>query len=178
MKEKQTRRITVKIFKNIQLYNFIFVLTGEPLTRSLAGELLLCISPHTQLLNTYGVTETTVDCTYRHVLLDDITSLQSTPYIPIGLPLPNYICHVIIEKEEDGSIGELYIGGPGVFQGYLNRGSDPKDSRLFEINNEMYYQTGDLFKILNGELIYKGRRDFQVKIRGLYHLYFDILMQY
>jgi non-ribosomal peptide synthetase component F len=128
---------------------------------------LSCIAPHTQLFNSYGVTETTVDCTYRRVLPDDVTSLQSTLYVPIGLPLPNYVCHVITE-EEDGSIGELYIGGPGVFRGYLNRNSDSKESRLVEINNEVFYQTGDLFKIFHGELIYKGRRDFQVKIRGLY----------
>jgi non-ribosomal peptide synthetase component F len=76
------------------------------------------------------------------------------------------------------SLYELYIGGPGVFKGYLNRGSNPIDSHLVEINGEMYYQTGDIIKVLNGELIYKGRRDFQVKIRGLYYFYIDILIQY
>jgi non-ribosomal peptide synthetase component F len=121
------------------------------------------------LLNTYGVTETTVDCTYRHVLDADTLPSASTAFVPIGLPLPNYVCHVMIEEnEEQDGIGELYIGGLGVFRGYLNYGTNPADSRLVEINGNMCYRTGDLVKIVNGELAYVGRRDFQVKIRGMH----------
>ena len=137
--------------------------------RTLAGELLECLGSHTQLLNTYGVTETTLDCTYRRVCDADVLSSASTVFIPIGLPLPNYVCHIMVEEDErrDG-IGELYIGGPGVFRGYLNYSTNPADSRLVEIDNKMCYRTGDLVKIVNGELAYVGRRDFQVKIRGMY----------
>jgi non-ribosomal peptide synthetase component F len=136
---------------------------GEPLSWTLAGELLECLSPNTHLLNTYGVTETTVDCTYRQVFEHDSVPSSLSTFIPVGVPLPNYVCHII--EEEDG-VGELFIGGPGVFQGYLNRGSNPGDSRLVKINEDMCYRTGDLVKIVNGELVYVGRRDFQVKIRG------------
>ena len=123
-----------------------------------------CLSTNTHLLNTYGVTETTVDCTYRRVLERDTLPSLSSAFVPIGLPLPNYVCHVIFEEEDE--IGELYIGGSGVFQGYLNYGLNPSDSRLMEINGKMCYRTGDLVKIVNGELAYVGRRDFQVKILG------------
>lgn len=86
-------------------------------------------------------------------------------FVPVGVPLPNYVCHIIEEEDNEG-VGELFIGGPGVFQGYLNRGTDPADSRLAKINEEMCYRTGDLVQVVNGELAYLGRRDFQVKIRG------------
>ncbi|CAF3932081.1 unnamed protein product [Rotaria sordida] len=83
----------------------------------------MCLSWNTHLLNTYGTTETTVDCTYRHVSLADVVSSQTSPFIPLGSPLPNYICHIMIDKDgDDETIGELYIGGPGVFSGYLNHG--------------------------------------------------------
>ncbi|CAF4509781.1 unnamed protein product, partial [Rotaria sp. Silwood2] len=141
----------------------------EPLPRTLAGKLLGCLEEHTQLLNTYGVTETTLDCTYRRVFDADVLPSASTAFIPIGLPLPNYVCHIMINEDEpqDG-VGELYIGGPCVFRGYLNHGTNSVDSRLVEIDKKMCYRTGDLVKIINGELAYTGRRDFQVKIRGMY----------
>jgi surfactin family lipopeptide synthetase A/bacitracin synthase 2 len=142
------------------------------LPRILAGELLACLAAHTQLLNTYGVTETTVDCTYRRVFDADALPSVSTAFVPIGWPLPNYICHIMAEEgEQQDGIGELYIGGPGIFRGYLNHGTNPADSRLIEIEGKMCYRTGDLVKIVNGELVYVGRRDFQVKIRGMYIRY-------
>ena len=138
---------------------------GEPLSWTLAGDLLECLSSNTHLLNTYGVTETTVDCTYRRVYKQDSILSSLSTFVPVGVPLPNYVCHIIEEDENEGT-GELFIGGPGVFQGYLNRGTDPADSRLLKINEEMCYRTGDLVKVVNGELAYLNRRDFQVKIRG------------
>ncbi len=138
-------------------------LIGEPLSWTLADELLAYLSTNTHLMNTYGVTETTVDCTYRRVFEHDSVISSLSTYVPVGVPLPNYVCHII--EEEDG-VGELLIGGPGVFQGYLNRGPNPGDSRLEMINEDICYRTGDLVKIVNGELACIGRRDFQVKIRG------------
>jgi bacitracin synthase 2 len=123
-------------------------------------------------LNTYGVTETTIDCTYRRVVDADTVPSVSTAFVPIGLPLPNYVCHVMVEEaDQQDSISELYIGGPGVFRGYLNHGTNPADSRLVEIEGNMCYRTGDLVKIINGELAYVGRRDLQVKVRGMYTRY-------
>ncbi len=107
-----------------------------------------------------------MDCTYRQVSLADVVSSQTSSFIPLGSPLPNYICHVMIEEGQDDVIGELFIGGPGVFRGYLNCDTSLANNCLFEINGEMFYQTGDLVKIVDGELVYKGRRDFQVKLRG------------
>ncbi|CAF1264833.1 unnamed protein product [Rotaria sordida] len=144
----------------------IVISTGEPLSWTLASELLECLSPNTHLLNTYGVTETTVDCTYRRVFEHDSVLSSLSTFVPVGVPLPNYVCHIIEEEGEEDGVGELFIGGPGVFQGYLNQGPNPDDSRLAKINEDICYRTGDLVKVVNGELAYVGRRDFQVKIRG------------
>ena len=141
---------------------------GEPLSWTLADELLACLSPNTHLFNTYGVTETTVDCTYRRVFEHDSVTSSLSTFVPVGVPLPNYVCYITEEEGEADGVGELLIGGPGVFQGYLNRGPNLGDSRLATINEDICYRTGDLVKIVNGELAYVGRRDFQVKIRGKY----------
>lgn len=145
----------------------LLFIIGEPFSWTLAGELLEHLSPDTQFLNSYGVTEATVDCTYRRVLPHDNVLSSVSTFVPIGLPIPNYVFHIVEEhgKEENG-IGVLFIGGPAVFQGYLNRGPSLSDSSLVKINEDICYCTGDLVKTINGELAYVGRRDFQVKIRG------------
>jgi long-subunit acyl-CoA synthetase (AMP-forming) len=117
-----------------------------------------------QLWNLYGPAETTIDCTFHYV---DITTI--TENISIGVPLSNYRCivrdefsqNVIIDQE-----GELYVGGVGVFAGYLGR-DDLTEKALIEIDGEIYYRTGDLVRMdNNGHLHYQGRKDHQIKLHG------------
>ncbi|UJR24336.1 hypothetical protein I4U23_027303, partial [Adineta vaga] len=62
--------------------------------------------------------------------------------------------------------GELYIGGVGVFAGYLGR-DDLTSKALIDVNGELFYRTGDLVRMdANGMLHYIGRKDHQVKLRG------------
>ena len=114
--------------------------------------------------NLYGPAETTIDATYH--LIDIHAELDS---VPIGLPLPNYQClikdhffqDVIINQE-----GELFVGGVGVFAGYLGR-DDLTEKALVDIDGEMFYRTGDLVRLDNkGLLHYIGRKDHQVKLQG------------
>ncbi|CAF4549654.1 unnamed protein product, partial [Didymodactylos carnosus] len=100
---------------------------------------------------------------------EDLKSHLNTP-IPIGRPLHNYHCYVLDDYLEpvipSNQIGELYIGGPGVFLGYFNRPDLTKQS-FVNINGEQCYRTGDLIKLNdNGEMVYVDRRDFQIKLRG------------
>ncbi|CAF4593115.1 unnamed protein product, partial [Didymodactylos carnosus] len=94
-----------------------------------------------------------------------------SPSIPIGCPLPNYQCYVLdryLQPVGIDQVGELYIGGVGVFVGYLHR-DDLTRQVLIQIPNvnEKCYKTGDLVKIdSNGELYFVGRVDFQIKLRG------------
>ena len=95
--------------------------------------------------------------------------IADTRDIPIGLPLPNYRClvrdhflqNVVINQE-----GELFVGGVGVFAGYLGR-DDLTEKALVDIDGEIFYRTGDLVRMDNdGLLHYVGRQDHQIKLHG------------
>ncbi|MEQ9810562.1 amino acid adenylation domain-containing protein [Streptococcus jiangjianxini] len=117
----------------------------------------------TEIVNAYGPTEITVCATVKKYEL----GMNSKN---IGSPQKNVYCLVLNSSHEilpENAIGELYIGGKGLARGYFN---DPEKTELAFINHPLYgrlYKTGDLVKRLhNGELIYIGRNDFQVKLRG------------
>ena len=120
-----------------------------------------------KLVNWYGPAECTVDTLYHIVTEEDIKSKS----IPIGRPLPNYRCYILDEYLQTvpiGSIGELYIGGSSVFVGYLNR-PDLTEKALIDLDQGRgrCYKTGDLVKLnRDGEILFCGRCDFQVKLRG------------
>jgi amino acid adenylation domain-containing protein len=136
-----------------------------------------------QLVNMYGITETTVHVTYRPLSMTDLDSTASV----IGRPIPDlqvYLLDQYLQLVPVGVPGEMYVGGAGVTKGYLNRPeltterfiSSPfeKDevippTPLNKGGNEpsKLYKTGDLARYLSkGELEYLGRIDNQVKIRG------------
>lgn len=124
-----------------------------------------------QLVNMYGITETTVHVTYRLLTHDDIESGQGSL---IGEPLPDLRVHLLNPFGQPvpiGVPGEIHVGGDGVARGYLNKReltaqrfiADPftnnPDARL--------YRSGDLARWRrDGTLEYLGRNDEQVKIRG------------
>ncbi len=121
------------------------------------------------LVNMYGITETTVHVSFYPILAEDIQ--RSSGQSPIGRPIPEtrvYVCNEMMMEQPIGVAGEMYIGGSGVCQGYLNRQ---------ELNLERFvdspwgegkiYRSGDLARRLpNGNLLYLGRNDQQVQIRG------------
>jgi amino acid adenylation domain-containing protein len=127
-----------------------------------------------QLVNMYGITETTVHVTYRPLSMADVNSTASV----IGRPLPDlqvYLLDKYLQPVPVGVPGEMYVGGAGVTRGYLNRPELTTErfiSSPFENSNPQsptpkLYKTGDLARYLpNGELEYLGRIDNQVKIRG------------
>ncbi|WP_299249751.1 non-ribosomal peptide synthetase, partial [uncultured Aquimarina sp.] len=130
-----------------------------------------------RILNSYGLTETTIDCSFYEVV--DPIELDKSANIPIGKPLSNYQIYILDKFRNPlpvGVIGEMYIGGAGVARGYLNR-EDLTQERFFTnpfvaraniINgHSSMYKTGDLARWLpDGNLEYVGRNDDQVKIRG------------
>jgi amino acid adenylation domain-containing protein len=121
-----------------------------------------------QLVNCYGITETTVHVTIRNVTASDALTEQDSL---IGGPIPDLQLYLLDETGQqvpDGEPGELCVGGAGVALGYLNRP---------ELNAERFtpnpfapgrlYHSGDLARRrADGELVYLGRRDEQVKING------------
>src|SRR5271170_1144496 len=124
-----------------------------------------------QLVNMYGITETTVHVTYRTIAAGEAESVQESL---IGMPIPDMQLYLLDEAKkpvQEGEVGELYVGGGGVTRGYLNRP---------QLNTERFipdpfagsagarlYRTGDLARVRpDGEIAYLGRNDSQVKING------------
>ena len=121
------------------------------------------------LVNMYGITETCVHVTYRHITLADLDACAGSV---IGVPIPDLRVHVLDAQKEPvprGVPGEMYVGGPGLARGYLNR-PDLTDERFVAdpfVLGERLYRTGDLARRrAGGDLEYLGRIDQQVKIRG------------
>ncbi|WP_166360185.1 non-ribosomal peptide synthase/polyketide synthase [Pseudomonas akapageensis] len=122
-----------------------------------------------QLINMYGITETTVHVTYREITWQDLA--HSGPS-PIGRPLADLSLHVLdadLNPQPVGIAGELYVGGAGLARGYLNRPELTSERFIaspFDAQQRLY-RSGDLARrTADGGLEYLGRIDQQVKIRG------------
>ncbi|XYI03830.1 non-ribosomal peptide synthase/polyketide synthase [Sorangium sp. So ce1128] len=124
-----------------------------------------------ELVNMYGITETTVHVTYRPLRAADLRAPSTSP---MGRQIPDLSIHVLDRRRQPAPIGvpgELYVGGAGVALGYLNRPELTAEKFLrdpfAEDPQARLYRTGDLARWLpSGELEYLGRIDDQVKIRG------------
>jgi len=133
---------------------------GEPLNGSLARQLL---ADGCQLFNVYGPTETTIWSTVAEL------SAPIDDPVPVGTPIANTTVNVLDEQGLPvlpGMPGELCIGGAGVAIGY--RGQPELTARSFVDSAELgrYYRTGDQVRLEGSGLVFLGRRDRQVKIRG------------
>ncbi len=126
-------------------------------------------SPQTRLINSYGLTEATIDSSYFETATLDLSVER---LVPIGRPFANtqlYILDGNLQPLPIGVPGELYIGGAGLARGYLNQ--PELTARRFIPNpfksGTQLYQTGDIARYLpDGNIEFLGRGDNQVKIRG------------
>lgn len=122
-----------------------------------------------QLVNMYGITETTVHVTYRPLSKDDLESGSV-----IGVPIPDLQVYILDEQKQPvpvGVPGEMYVGGAGLAKGYLRRPELTSErfipDHLTGKEGGRLYRTGDLARFLPGrDIEYLGRIDHQVKIRG------------
>ncbi|MBP1888262.1 non-ribosomal peptide synthetase/type I polyketide synthase [Sinorhizobium mexicanum] len=137
---------------------------GEPLPSSLIerwGE-------KRRIFNSYGPTEATIYCIRTEVRADGRKP-------PIGRPAGNtqaYILDRYGNPAPIGAIGELYIGGVGIARGYMNR--DELTRQVFQANpfddepESRLYKTGDRARYRSdGTIEFLGRKDGQIKIRGM-----------
>ncbi|PJE13817.1 non-ribosomal peptide synthase/polyketide synthase [Mycobacterium sp.] len=122
-----------------------------------------------QLLNLYGITETTVHASIREIVADDIRRGGS----PIGAPLDHVGFFVLdgwLRPVPAGVVGELYVAGAGLGTGYVGRPGLTASRFVacpFGAAGARMYRTGDLVSWgTDGQLVYAGRVDHQVKIRG------------
>lgn len=136
---------------------------------TVGGEKLVPLDPPAyNLYNAYGPTETTI-------LTTAVRVDKKYKDVPIGPALDNIKLYVVDKNGRllpPGAVGELWISGPQVGRGYLNR---PEQSRKSFTPNpfcrqpgyERAYHSGDVVRFMdNGSIQFVGRRDAQVKVRG------------
>ncbi|MFI8933342.1 amino acid adenylation domain-containing protein [Streptomyces sp. NPDC053474] len=161
------------------------VLTGGDAVPPAAVERVRRSSPDVRVRHLYGPTETTLCATWW--LLEPGDAAGSV--LPIGRPLSGrrtYVLDAFLRPVPPGVVGELYVAGAGVAQGYLGRAvltserfvADPfvpRDAAAHSasagdggrVTGERMYRTGDLaYWTDQGALAFAGRADDQVKIRG------------
>ena len=148
----------------------MLVIGGEAADPVPIGRVLRSGRAPSRLVNAYGPTEATTFATWHEVTLDDVDAGR----VPIGKPIRNmktYILDESMRAVRRGEPGELFIGGPGVANGYLHQPGLTSerfvpDSFDTESSGRLY-RTGDLCRELpDGNIEYLGRIDDQVKIRG------------
>jgi amino acid adenylation domain-containing protein len=120
--------------------------------------------PRPEYINLYGPTETNV-CTYYRVPGQPASDLEA---LPIGRPCEHLEVGIRDETGNPlpiGEIGEICVAGPTVMRGYWGRHEATHASRLPDRHDS--YRTGDVGYVRDdGNLMFMGRRDQQVKVRG------------
>jgi amino acid adenylation domain-containing protein len=126
--------------------------------------------PHARLHNVYGPTETTVINSIWTLAPDaEVPALQ----LPIGRPIANNRFYVLDDRDAPvpvGVAGQLHIGGVGVARGYLGLAQLSAERFIDNpfVPGDRLYRSGDLARYLpDGQLLFLGRNDYQVKLRGV-----------
>ncbi|SCE50638.1 amino acid adenylation domain-containing protein, partial [Streptomyces sp. Termitarium-T10T-6] len=143
------------------------IASGEALSTALART--VCdVLPGVSLHNLYGPTEAAIDVTAWEATGEPGGS------VPIGRPVHNtgtYVLDAGLRPVPDGVTGELYLSGPQLARGYHGRPALTADrfvAHPFGAPGERLYRTGDLVRRrADGALVYIGRTDGQLKLRGL-----------
>jgi amino acid adenylation domain-containing protein len=126
--------------------------------------------PDSLYANLYGPTEITVDCTY-YIVDREFSDEES---LPIGKPCRNSGVLILNADDREATVneeGELCVRGSSIALGYYN---DPEKTKKVFVQNplnpnypELIYRTGDVvYRNGKGEIIYVGRKDFQIKHNG------------
>ncbi|MEV0742219.1 amino acid adenylation domain-containing protein [Streptomyces sp. NPDC050549] len=136
---------------------------GEPCPPALARDLTRRLK---RFLNEYGLTETTIAATHWD-------GDETAAVVPIGRPYPHATARVLdplLRPIPPGVDGELYIGGAGIARGYTGQPGLTAERFMPDPHGApgaRLFRTGDIARMLpDGQLVFAGRLDGQVKIRG------------
>ncbi|MFG2892335.1 amino acid adenylation domain-containing protein [Streptomyces sp. NPDC048248] len=151
------------------------VFTGaEAVPHDVARRVLASTPPGCQVFNEYGPTEATVTsafCPITEELLDRHSHLPSVPFGRATANAHLYVLDPQLRPVAPGCRGELYVGGSAVGRGYLGRPARTASAYLPDPYaaqpGSRMYATGDVVRLLSdGNLVFLGRNDHQVKVRG------------
>jgi amino acid adenylation domain-containing protein len=154
--------------QNVTLLHLKYVIFGGEALTPIKLKDWAKLHPNAQLINMYGITETTVHVTYKEIKAEDLEKETSN----IGKPIPTlsvYILNKNLRLVPKGTPGELFIAGEGISKGYLNNKTLTESKFITNPFDRLgkLYRTGDWARQLpNDDLEYLGRIDSQVKIRG------------
>ena len=148
------------IFENVRL-----LMTGGEVMSVEHVKRVMRSCPNLVLENLYGPTENTVVSTYYPVKGNE-------NIIPIGKPISNTTCYILDSKLRLLPLsvdGILYVGGDGVASGYINNKELTNNRFIKDILSEKkLYNTGDIARFTNdGNLLFLGRKDNEIKIKGI-----------
>jgi amino acid adenylation domain-containing protein len=130
-----------------------------------------CCPSTTRVINSYGLSETTIDSTYFEEVDNTGTVLPSTSLVPVGKPFPHVKIYLLDERGQSvacGAEGEIYIGGSGVAS-YLGQPQLTMDRFLPDPHQptQKIYKTGDKGQFLHdGNLYFLGRNQKYIKYDG------------
>ena len=147
----------------------VVINAGEVMPSGEYLELHRSLLPGARIVNEYGPTEATVWCAAY-----DATDHDSALPVPIGKPIANTRLYVVDDAGQPvpmGAVGELVVGGSNLSRGYLNDDAATRDKFFrgvaIDAGDRRLYRTGDLARVMDdGNLLYLGRADAQVKVRG------------
>ncbi|HJV31077.1 MAG TPA: D-alanine--poly(phosphoribitol) ligase subunit DltA [Bacillales bacterium] len=142
----------------------VFLFCGEILPVAIA-QALINRFPKAKIFNTYGPTEATVAVTSVEITPE---LAYEYPSLPVGTSKSDTKILLVGEdgnEVPDGEKGEIIIVGPSVSKGYLGEIELSKKA-FIPMHGQMAYKTGDAGYRENGQLFYKGRMDFQIKLHG------------
>lgn len=158
-------------FASLSSLRYLF-LGGEPVKKERLAAWILSPQFRGEVVNTYGPTECTDLCSVHRFARREFEQLEQP--VTVGQALPNIQLYVLDRhgnRLPAGVCGEVVIGGVSVGSGYLNNASMSAEKFLpnafSAIPGDRLYRTGDRgYFQPDGNVIVKGRVDFQVKVRG------------
>jgi tyrocidine synthetase-3 len=158
----------VKIRDNSESRIRRLIVGGEQFETELAAAVLRSFDGNVEIINEYGPTEATVGCMIHR--FDRVQDTQA--FVPVGKPAANAQIYVLddnLKPIAENVLGEMYLAGDGLAQGYLKRATLTAEKFVdnpFTPGQRMY-RTGDLARWLpQGIIEYAGRKDGQVKYHG------------
>lgn len=155
-----------KLLSNLR----VVVSSGEALTADLVTNFYKKMPG--VLYNSWGATEVSIDSTCYECTLNNLTT-TGTRIVSVGKPIDNNRIYVLDNFQRPvpiGVSGNLYIAGVGLAKGYLNNLEKTRSSFIQDpyFKNELMYHTGDKgYLSEDGNIMFIGREDNQIKIRGM-----------